>query len=247
MSADAGVLVTGSAGGVGQALVRAFSEAGYFVIGLDRGGTLGADYSIEFDLGRLAWDHGAFDVLTDALAVALEGKVFKVLVNNAAIQALGPVEDLSITDFRATMDINLVAAFALVKVALPHLETSGGAILNMGSIHGRLTKPNFSAYATSKGALETLTRSLAVELGAKKIRVNGISPAAVDTAMLRAGFEKNPDGYAELASCHPAGRIADPHEIAELALFLAGDQAKFINGAIVDINGGIGGRLHDPV
>ncbi|TQE92601.1 MAG: SDR family oxidoreductase, partial [Spiribacter salinus] len=147
MSADAGVLVTGSAGGVGQALVRAFSEAGYFVIGLDRGGTLGADYSIEFDLGRLAWDHGAFDVLTDALAVALEGKVFKVLVNNAAIQALGPVEDLSVTDFRATMDVNLVAAFALVKVALPHLETSGGAILNMGSIHGRLTKPNFSAYA----------------------------------------------------------------------------------------------------
>lgn len=246
MAGDAAVLITGSAGGMGQALVRAFSEAGYFVIGLDLEATPDADYSLEFDLARLATDEKAIEAVGDALDLALSGRPLNVLVNNAAIQVLGSVEELSVADFRSTMDVNLVAAFALVKVALPYLETSSGCVINMGSIHGRLTKACFSAYATSKGALETLSRALAVELGTR-IRVNAISPAAVETRMLRDGFKHKPEAFNTLAGCHPAGRIATPEEVADLAVFLAGSRAQFINGAVVEINGGIGARLHDPV
>lgn len=184
-------------------------------------------------------------VLSTAIEEALTGRPLGVLINNAAIQVVSRVEDLAVSDFRQTLDVNVVAAFALVKLLLPRLEKNGGSVINMGSIHGRLTKPKFTAYATSKGALETLTRSLSVELGGR-IRVNAISPAAVETPMLSAGFSGAPEAPGRLAACHPAGRIASPTEVADLAVFLASGQAKFINGAVIDINGGIGGRLHDP-
>ena len=246
MFGNSAVLLTGSAGGVGQALVRAFSDAGYIVIGLDRGTTPGAYHSLEIDLAGLATSDDAFDAMNNTLNEALGSRPLAALVNNAAIQVLGTVNDLSVSDFRSTMDVNLVAAFALVKLTLPYLETNNGCVINVGSIHGRLTKPRFSAYATSKGALETLTRALAVELG-DRIRVNAISPAAVDTPMLRAGFEEKSEALNALAECHPAGRISTATEVAELAVFLTGNSARFINGAVLDINGAIGSRLHDPV
>ena len=239
------VVITGSAGGIGQALVEAFADEGYYVIGLDRDVSGSADESLKLDLARLASDESAAESVRESLESALDGRPLGALVNNAALQRLNPVESMTIADFRATLDVNLVAAFALVKLCLPWLETAGGSVVNVGSIHGRLTKPNFTAYATSKGALETLTRALAVELGGR-IRINAVSPAAVDTPMLRAGFAGAPEAYDNLAAHHPAGRIARPEEVAELALYLAGDRANFVNGAVVDINGGIGGRLRDP-
>lgn len=242
---DSAVVITGSAGGIGQALVRAFADDGYFVIGLDRDVSPGADQSLKLDLARLASDELAAESVTDFLESALDGRPLGVLVNNAALQRLNPIEIMTVADFRATLDVNLVAAFALVKRCLPWLEAVNGSVVNVGSIHGRLTKPNFTAYATSKGALETLTRALAVELGAR-IRVNAVSPAAVDTPMLRSGFEGAPEAYGSLAAHHPAGRIAGPEEVAELVLYLARQRARFVNGAVIDINGGIGGRLHDP-
>lgn len=245
MESGSAVVVTGSAGSIGRALARGFSDKGYRVIGIDRSPSPDANEEIQFDLADLASGQSAADWLREKLESALEGRCLHVLCNNAAVQKIGSIETLTVDDFRSSLEINVVAPFALTKLCVPWLEACGGSILNIGSIHARMTKPEFSAYATSKGALETLTRSLAVELG-ERVRINGISPAAVDTAMLRSGFEGAPQGYDALSACHPAGRIADPREIAELAIFLAGDHAKFVNGAIIDINGGIGGRLHDP-
>ena len=116
----------------------------------------------------------------------------------------------------------------------------------MSSVHATATKPGFIAYATSKTALVGLTRSLAVDLG-PRVRVNCILPAATDTPMLRAGFEGNPQGLAELGAMHPIGRIATPEEVAHVAVFLASKDAAVITGAAFAIDGGIGGRLHDPV
>jgi NAD(P)-dependent dehydrogenase (short-subunit alcohol dehydrogenase family) len=242
---NSAVLITGSAGGIGQALVKAFAAEGYYVIGLDRDVSPGVDHSVNLDLARLVADESVAKSLGEWLESALDGRPLRALVNNAAVQRLSPVESLTIADFRATLDVNLVAAFALVKLCLPWLEATGGSVINVGSIHARLTKSNFTAYATSKGALETLTRALAVELGAR-VRVNAVSPAAVETSMLLAGFEGANDTYDNLFAHHPTGRIARPEEVAELALYLAGDRATFVNGAVVDIDGGIGGRLHDP-
>jgi NAD(P)-dependent dehydrogenase (short-subunit alcohol dehydrogenase family) len=117
--------------------------------------------------------------------------------------------------------------------------------VNIASIHATVTKPEFALYATSKGALIALTRSLAIEL-APDVRVNAVIPAATDTPMLRDGFGDNVDGLPVLGDYHPLGRIAQPEEVAQVALFLAAPQASFVTGAMVNVDGGIGVCLHDP-
>jgi NAD(P)-dependent dehydrogenase (short-subunit alcohol dehydrogenase family) len=119
-------------------------------------------------------------------------------------------------------------------------------VVNVASIHAEVTKAGFAAYSTTKGALVALTRALALEL-APAVRVNAILPAATDTAMLRAGFAGNQDGFAALDACHPLGRIARPDEIAALAAFLGSSQSGFLTGEAIRVDGGIGAVLHDPV
>lgn len=233
-------LITGSSGGIGQALIEAFSDHGYFTIGLDRKETSGADVCIKADLSDFE-----DSTIESRMGEILTHRPLQVLVNNAAVQKLGTIRELTVDDFRHTLDVNLISAFRLIKFLFPYLEGNGGSVINIGSIHRRLTKPRFSAYATSKGALEALTRALAVELGSR-LRVNAISPAAVETPMLKSGFAGSSKSYQRLASCHPSGRIAQPSDVANVAVFLASEKARSINGAIVDVDGGIGGRLHDP-
>jgi NAD(P)-dependent dehydrogenase (short-subunit alcohol dehydrogenase family) len=125
------------------------------------------------------------------------------------------------------------------------LSNANGSVVNISSIHSTLTKPGFVCYATSKAALGGLTKSAAVELGAK-VRINAINPAATATPMLVAGFEDKESALRELGSMHPLGRIAEPEEIARTAVFLASEKASFINGACLNVDGGISARLHDP-
>ncbi|HNC04229.1 MAG TPA: SDR family oxidoreductase, partial [Agitococcus sp.] len=157
-----------------------------------------------------------------------------------------PVEQLTLESFQISQNVNVTAPFLLIKALLPELEKVKGSIINIASIHAQLTKPEFVAYATSKSALVGLTQALAVEVGAR-VRVNAISPAAIATPMLQAGFEGNAAAYTALKSHHPCGDIGVPEEVANLAVFLASNQARFINGANISINGAIGARLHDPV
>ncbi|NJL86666.1 MAG: SDR family oxidoreductase [Leptolyngbyaceae cyanobacterium SM1_1_3] len=176
----------------------------------------------------------------------LNSNPLKVLINNAAIQVVKPVEQITPTYWHATLDVNLVAPFLLTQAFLGDLTITQGSIVNIASIHATLTKPEFVCYATSKAALVGLTRSLAVELG-DRVRINAITPAAVATPMLLAGFEGKNKAFEELGQMHPIGRIATPQEVAQAALFLASDQASFITGAVLSLDGGIGSRLHDPV
>lgn len=118
--------------------------------------------------------------------------------------------------------------------------------MNIASVHSTVTKPGFVSYSTSKAALVGLTRSLAIDLGSR-VRVNAICPAATATPMLLAGFDGHPEALKELANVHPLERIAKPEEVAQVALFLASPQASFITGASILVDGGISGRLHDPL
>ena len=170
----------------------------------------------------------------------------KGLINNAAVQKLSHLDGMELEDFQESMDVNVTAPLLLIKMFQEMLTTSKGSVVNIGSIHSKLTKPSFVSYATSKAALLGLTRSLAVDLGGR-IRINIIEPGATDTEMLRAGFRDNETAYTRLKEYHPAGRLADPDEIAAAALFLVSDQSAFITGATLDISGGIAVRLHDPV
>lgn len=243
------VVVTGAAGGIGQALVSAFSKAGYVVIGADlveRPEGLDCRHYLCCDLQRTVTDEGYAEEVFARIRAMLAGQPLDALVNNAAVQKLGAVEQLRRDDWRATLDVNLLAPFFWTQNLLPELEAAGGSVLNISSIHARLTKADFVAYATSKAALTGMTRAMAVELGAR-VRINAIEPAAIDTPMLRAGFEGRPQALAALAECHPAGGIGSPAGLAEIALGVVQSRSQFLNGSVLAFDGGISALLHDPV
>jgi NAD(P)-dependent dehydrogenase (short-subunit alcohol dehydrogenase family) len=118
--------------------------------------------------------------------------------------------------------------------------------VHIGSIHSQLTKPGFTAYATSKAALAGLTRAMAVELGGT-VRVNAIQPAAIATPMLEAGFADAPHLKSQLDAFHPTGAIGSPADVARAVLFLLDPVNSFLNGCVLPLGGGIHSRLHDPV
>ncbi len=239
-------LITGAAGGIGQALCLAFRQAGYRVIGTDIEPLVeDCDVFVPADLEAIVSGEQARAEVVDGLRAVLDTGELNVLVNNAALQIVGRTEALSVADWRRSLDTNVIAPFALIQGLLSELERAQGSVVNVASIHAELTKPGFAAYATSKAALVGLTKSLAVDL-AGAVRVNCICPAATATPMLVAGFEGREEALSELGECHPMGRIADPREVARVAVFLASEEASFINGAALDVDGGIGARLHDP-
>lgn len=243
-------LVTGCNGGIGKSLCQEFGAAGYLVIGTDRQAVSEADCDLYLccDLIELASDGVTRKRFQEDVGefVANQSALLKAVINNAAYQVVMPLSKLSAVEFNSSQQINVIAPYVLAQLFDTLLRKSSGSIVNIGSIHVRLTKPGFCAYSTSKAALSGLTRALALEFSSE-VTVNTILPAATKTDMLVAGFSEHPDKFAELESCHPAGRIANPGEIAKLALFLCSDAARFITGAEVPIDGGIGVRLHDPL
>ena len=239
------VIVTGSTGGIGKAICAAFKDAGFSVIGVDiRPETNYCDSFVQADLDKVAksptYARKTVDTIRKSAAFPIH-----VLINNAAVQIVNSMDKLSTDDWHQTININLIAPFLLVQAFMSDLSNSRGSVINIASVHASVTKPSFMCYATSKAALIGLTHSMAIEL-APRIRVNAICPAAVATPMLLAGFEHNKEMLERVAQVHPLGRIAQPEEIAGVALFLASDAAGFITGASFSVDGGITARLHDP-
>lgn len=240
-------LITGANGGIGQALCAGFRDADWRVVGTDRADeavVAGIDY-LPADLARLCRDDPYRGEIMARITALLPDGALGVLVNNAALQVVGPAESLTAAQWHDTLDTNVVAPFLLVRDLLPALRAGAGSVVNIGSIHAHLTKPAFSAYATSKAAIAGLTRALAVELGGQ-VRINAIEPAAIATPMLLAGFAGNDSGFAALERYHPSGTIGTPDAVARAALFLAGDGSAFLNGVVMGLDGGIAARLHDP-
>jgi len=241
-------LITGATGGIGRALVQVFHDAGYQVIATGRMSqpvNLPCAHYVQADLGNIVEDEVYADKIIQSIRGIVKSKGLNVLINNAAIQILGGAETLTRQDWRQTIDVNLLAPFLLTQDLLPELEIANGCVINIGSIHARLTKKNFVAYATSKAALSGMTRALAVDLGSR-VRVNAIEPAAIETEMLKEGFAGKPELYRQLQSCHPQQRIGQPEEVAHLALAIAGGGMDFMHGACVGLDGSISARLFDP-
>ncbi len=239
--------ITGAAGGIGQILCARFTQEGYRVLATDKvnGSDVDCDDFIQADLRDICHSEKELDGLLSAVRDWLGDDGLTVLVNNAALQVLDPTDSVALSDWSASMDINVTAPFLLVQGLLSELETAKGSVVNIGSVHARATKPRFVSYATSKAALVGMTSALAVDLGGR-VRVNAISPAAISTEMLIQGFESNREGLERLADFHPVKRIGNPEEVADLVIFLASDKAGFINGGNILVDGGILSRLHDP-
>ncbi len=241
------VLITGAAGGIGQAMVHTFADAGYRVIATDRteqpANLPCAEYQ-RVDLERLVTDADHAEAMINLIRETFAGQGLDALINNAAVQILGGVQDLSRENWRRSLDVNLLAPFLLTQAMLPDLEKVQGCVVNVSSIHARLTKRNFVAYATTKAALSGMSRAMAVDLGSR-VRVNAVEPAAIETPMLLAGFVDKSDLYNRLEACHPRRKIGRPEEVAQMALLLASRQLPFLHGACVALDGGVGSRLFD--
>jgi NAD(P)-dependent dehydrogenase (short-subunit alcohol dehydrogenase family) len=242
------VIITGALGGIGHALCEEFHSHGFLVIATDRrDGSVACHKFFHCDIRDLVTNEIQRDSFVQEVREFLSVKKvgLRGLINNAATQVLGGTDVLTFADWQETLETNLLAPFILSQAFLPDLQVTHGAIVNISSIHEKLTKPGFVAYATSKSALSGLTRAMAVDLGSK-VRVNAICPAAIHTAMLEAGFAGKPDAFQALHDAHPSGRIGTPEEVAHLVHYLVDEAPAFLNGSCLGLDGGIAGRLHDP-
>jgi NAD(P)-dependent dehydrogenase (short-subunit alcohol dehydrogenase family) len=238
------VIITGVLGGIGSGLAKAFKDDGYFVIGLDikKEKLNECDLFIQFDLQQYCVDKTYRTEMNQIFEQQVD--YIDVLINNAAVQLLGSVKEIQLNEWEQTMHVNLTGPMLLSQFFIEKLEKNRGCIINIASIHQELTKRRFVAYATSKSALVGLTKSMSVDLQGK-VRVNAISPAAIDTPMLHAGFNNDGEKVKQLNEMHPIQRIGKPFEVAKLALLLAEDTLGFINGANIKIDGGISNVLKD--
>ncbi|MEM9084367.1 MAG: SDR family oxidoreductase [Pseudomonadota bacterium] len=247
MSTSSAVLITGAAGGIGSALVEAYAEAGWRVIATDRNKVAhsSAHAFVQADFEEIAPDDAALEGFVATIREALQGFPLRVLVNNAAIQILGNVPAVSLSDWERTLRLNVTTPFRLAQALLRDLQSAHGTVINVGSVHAQATKREFVAYATSKAALHGLTQAMAVDLGGNP-RVLCVAPAAVGTKMLRDGFADKPEALADLAAAHPVGRIAKPAEIARSIVSLSQEPFMFATGTTVWLDGGVLSRLYDP-
>jgi len=241
---DKTVIITGVLGGIGSQLAKTFKEKGYQVVGLDlkEGRPDYCNKFYKFDLNQYCLDP---IYKTDMEAQFNEDipELF-VLINNAAVQILSSLDEITLQDWNQTLNVNLTGPLMLTQFFLTRLERSKGSVINIASIHHQLTKKRFLAYASSKSALVGLTKALSVDLQGR-VRVNAISPAAIDTQMLRDGFNNDEAKVRLLNELHPSQRIGKPREVSQLALLLAEDELGFINGANINIDGGISNVLKD--
>lgn len=244
------VVVTGSLGGIGRAISARLRAGGLLVIGIDweEGGPQQDYEHVRMDLASLAQSTGAAIEVGTAIESARRragADQIVGLVNNAAIQVVQAAALLDAAELRRSLDVNVVAPLVLAQCLRGQLTRYQGCIVNIGSIHARLTKPGFCAYSTSKSALSGLSRALAVEWGGD-IRVATIEPAAVATPMLEAGFSGRPEARAALELAHPSRSIGSVEHVAEWVYRIVVDRQAFTNGMLLRLDGGIGGRLHDP-
>lgn len=231
-------LVTGGAGGIGAALVAALRAEGALVAVSDRqSGAVEAEAHLDGDLLD-----GAFcDALPGKAEAALGG--LDMVFNNAGVITRGDITTASDDDWRLTMGVNVEAPFRICRAAIPILAArGGGAIVNTSSCWGLRPGPNHPVYVTSKAAIASLTQCLGRDHAHQGIRVNAVCPNEVDTPMLRTGFAArglDPERAIEdLNESVPLGHIASPDEIVDVMLFLASDAARYMCGALVEVNGG---------
>lgn len=239
-------IITGAASGIGRATAIRFAEEGASVIIADINDQGGQ--AVEQEI-RDAGGEGTF-VHTDVgseedLRTMVQAAVdtyggLDVLHNNAYWTDAKPLDDTTVENWQRTLDVTLRPAFLATQLAIPHLRArGGGVVLNTGSIQSVVGFTSFISYQAAKGGILSLTRALALELAEDNIRVIAILPGATNTPAV--GID-DPDSVDELIAKIPMGRLAEPHELANTAVFLASDEAPYITGTSILVDGGYGAQ-----
>jgi meso-butanediol dehydrogenase/(S,S)-butanediol dehydrogenase/diacetyl reductase len=238
-------IVTGGGSGIGRAIARRFADAGARLAVVDiAGNQADAVVSEIVDAGGLARAIVADLAITESAARIVGDTVaawggLDILVNCAAISQGAGIVDLDPAVWDRNFAVDLRAPFLLMQAALPHMMTQRrGAIVNIGSVNGLMAFGEYP-YSAAKAGLISLTQNAAVEFGPAGVRVNAICPGTVRTPIWRERLEVAPDIFERLSRWYPLGRVAEPEEIAAAALFLASDEASFITGTTLVVDGGL--------
>ncbi|NND83253.1 MAG: SDR family oxidoreductase [Gammaproteobacteria bacterium] len=235
------VVVTGGGSGIGAAISRAFIANGDIVVIVQRTeASIAGAQNVAFDLSEL----DGIPLLVEQLIAAHQR--IDVLVNNAGMMSQKDTVDLSRAEWQATLDLNLTAPFLLIKEMLPELKRNAGSIVNISSIEADAANPGHAAYCASKAGLNGLTRGIAVDQG---VRCNAIAPGWIDSEFNAEFINQQPapeSFVADLQQLHPAGRIGQPEDIAQLAVWLASPDVGFVTGQVWTVDGGRTAKLSLP-
>ena len=226
------LLISGGSRGIGKACVELFAKQGYKVSSLSR--TVGDSVC---GVSYFQCDVKDPESVSEAVNAAVEANgAIDVLISNAGIARSGLAQDMGFGDYRDIMDTNFGGLFNLTSEVIPHMVRQGkGVILAVSSMWGQTGASCEALYSASKGAVDSYIKSLAKELGPSGIRVNAVSPGAIETDMMK-GFGE--DDRRAICDDTPEGRLGNPEEIAETLYFLQSDKASFITGQIIGVNGG---------
>lgn len=243
-------IVTGGASGIGAAFVRRLHGEGAAVMIADLDAAQGTALAAELGTGASfravdVSDHVAVSALVEACVAEFGG--LDILYNNAGIGCFGQTPDLSIEEWHRVVAVNLDAVFYGCRAAIPHMrKRGGGAIVNTASASGMAADFGFTAYNATKAAVINYTRSLAIDHAADNIRANAVCPGPVETPILMNGVNAIPGLKAEWEGVVPAKRFARPEEIAAVAAFLVSDDASFVTGVSVPVDGGLTAHTGQP-
>ena len=241
-------VITGAADGIGHAISEAMAREGAHVFISDIADAPGEAFAAQLRADGRKADYVHCDVSKgDDIANLIDTAVGKtgridILVNNAAIAIGGmPVHEMTDEQWHRLLDVNLTSVFRGCKYALPHMiRQKSGSIINMASAQGHIGLDGWTAYAGAKGAVMAMTRQMAVEFGPLNIRVNSISPGTINTPMNDKLIKELGGNLAKAwVKMHPIGRIGEPSEVAEAAIYLASDAAGFTTGTDLRVDGGL--------
>ena len=239
-------MITGASKGIGAAIARAFGAEGASVVvnyASDEAGAQrvvkavndagGKAIAVRADVSSTAEVKALFDETKRAFGPA------DILVNNAGVFKFLPIEAVTEDEYRRQFDTNVLGVLLATQQAVAHFGDRGGKIINVSSVVSQLAPPNSSIYSATKGALDTITRVLASELGPRNIRVNAINPGGVDTEGAKSAGIVGSDFEKAMVAQTPLGRFGKPNDIAPLAVFLASDDAGWVTGELVRASGGM--------
>lgn len=238
-------VVTGASKGIGAAIAKAFGAEGANVVVNYARAKEDADKvvkQIEKSGGKAIAVQGDVSKQADVDRLFAETKkafgAVDILVNNAGVYEFAPIDQITEESYRRMFDLNVLGTVLSTQAALKLMNGDGGSVINVSSVVSLTPPPATSIYSATKGAVDVITRTLALELGPRNIRVNSLSPGLVETEGTRTAGTTDGDFKEVAVARTPLGRVGQPHDIAKVAVFLASDDSGWITGEVLPVGGG---------